>query len=116
MRSVQQGWSSPSGASADRLSFAEIEQYYPDFGKRCLANKLDLPPRRRQTFTITNGGIFGSLLSTPIVNPPKGGVLRHARYSRSTRRIMAEKKVLDPPHDVRRTGPTTIASLMAAKR
>jgi 2-oxoglutarate dehydrogenase E2 component (dihydrolipoamide succinyltransferase) len=61
--------------SADRLSFAEIEQSISDFGKRASANKLDPTDLEGGTFTITNGGIFGSLLSTPIVNPPQSGVL-----------------------------------------
>jgi 2-oxoglutarate dehydrogenase E2 component (dihydrolipoamide succinyltransferase) len=60
---------------ADRLSFAEIELAIDDFGKRASANKLDPTDLEGGTFTITNGGIFGSLLSTPIVNPPQSGVL-----------------------------------------
>jgi 2-oxoglutarate dehydrogenase E2 component (dihydrolipoamide succinyltransferase) len=61
--------------SADRLSFAEIEQAIADFGARASNNKLDPSDLEGGTFTITNGGTFGSLLSTPIVNPPQSGVL-----------------------------------------
>jgi 2-oxoglutarate dehydrogenase E2 component (dihydrolipoamide succinyltransferase) len=61
--------------SAERLSFAEIEQAISDFGVRASSNKLNPADLEGGTFTITNGGIFGSLLSTPIVNPPQSGVL-----------------------------------------
>jgi 2-oxoglutarate dehydrogenase E2 component (dihydrolipoamide succinyltransferase) len=60
---------------AERLSFAEIEQAIDDFGQRAAENKLEPKDLEGGTFTITNGGIFGSLLSTPIVNPPQSGVL-----------------------------------------
>jgi 2-oxoglutarate dehydrogenase E2 component (dihydrolipoamide succinyltransferase) len=60
---------------ADRLSFAEIEQRIDDFVKRAESNKLDPEDLSGGTFTISNGGIYGSLLSTPIVNPPQSGVL-----------------------------------------
>jgi len=60
---------------AERLSFAEIEQAISDFSKRASENKLDPKDFEGGTFTITNGGVFGSLMSTPIVNPPQSGVL-----------------------------------------
>jgi 2-oxoglutarate dehydrogenase E2 component (dihydrolipoamide succinyltransferase) len=60
---------------ADRLNFAQIEQGIDDFAKRAEANKLDPADLSGGTFTISNGGIYGSLLSTPIVNPPQSGVL-----------------------------------------
>jgi 2-oxoglutarate dehydrogenase E2 component (dihydrolipoamide succinyltransferase) len=60
---------------ADRLSFAQIEQKIDDYAKRAEANKLDPMDLSGGTFTISNGGIYGSLLSTPIVNPPQSGVL-----------------------------------------
>ena len=61
--------------NAERLSFAEIEQTIADFGKRAQENKLELEELQGGTFTISNGGIYGSLLSTPIVNPPQSGIL-----------------------------------------
>jgi 2-oxoglutarate dehydrogenase E2 component (dihydrolipoamide succinyltransferase) len=61
--------------NADRLSFAEIETTIADFGKRAKDNKLELAELQGGTFTISNGGIYGSLLSTPIVNPPQSGIL-----------------------------------------
>jgi 2-oxoglutarate dehydrogenase E2 component (dihydrolipoamide succinyltransferase) len=60
---------------AERMSFAEIERAIDDFARRAEANKLNLDELRGGTFTITNGGIYGSLLSTPIINPPQSGIL-----------------------------------------
>lgn len=61
--------------NAERMSFAEVEMAIGDFGKRAKENKLKLEELQGGTFTISNGGIYGSLLSTPIVNPPQSGVL-----------------------------------------
>jgi 2-oxoglutarate dehydrogenase E2 component (dihydrolipoamide succinyltransferase) len=69
------GLAVPVIRAADRLSFAEVEQTIADFGKRAKANKLELAELMGGTFTISNGGIYGSLLSTPIVNPPQSGIL-----------------------------------------
>ncbi|HUX87313.1 MAG TPA: 2-oxoglutarate dehydrogenase complex dihydrolipoyllysine-residue succinyltransferase [Chloroflexota bacterium] len=65
----------PVVRDADRKSFAEIESAISDLAKRARANELSLEDLRGGTFTITNGGIFGSLLSTPIVNPPQAAIL-----------------------------------------
>jgi 2-oxoglutarate dehydrogenase E2 component (dihydrolipoamide succinyltransferase) len=65
----------PIVRDADRLSFAEVELQIADFGKRAKDNKLELHELQGGTFTISNGGIYGSLLSTPIVNPPQSGIL-----------------------------------------
>jgi 2-oxoglutarate dehydrogenase E2 component (dihydrolipoamide succinyltransferase) len=61
--------------NAERLSFAQIELTIADFAKRAKENKLKLEELQGGTFTISNGGIYGSLLSTPIVNPPQSGIL-----------------------------------------
>ncbi len=61
--------------NAERLSFAEIETTINDFGRRAAENKIGVEELQGGTFTITNGGVYGSLLSTPIVNPPQSGVL-----------------------------------------
>jgi 2-oxoglutarate dehydrogenase E2 component (dihydrolipoamide succinyltransferase) len=61
--------------NAERLSFAEIEMAIGDFGRRAQDNKLKPDELQGGTFTISNGGVYGSLLSTPIVNPPQSGVL-----------------------------------------
>ena len=72
---------SPSGLvvpiirDADQASFAHIEQSIADFGERARSGKLELSEMTGGTFTITNGGVFGSLLSTPIINPPQTGIL-----------------------------------------
>ena len=60
---------------AERMSFAEIEIAIADFAGRARENKLSLDELKGGTFTISNGGVYGSLLSTPIVNPPQSGIL-----------------------------------------
>ncbi len=60
---------------ADQMSFAEIEQRIRDYAKRAADGTLTLKDLAGGTFTITNGGVFGSLLSTPILNPPQVGIL-----------------------------------------
>ncbi|MEB3203276.1 MAG: 2-oxoglutarate dehydrogenase complex dihydrolipoyllysine-residue succinyltransferase [Candidatus Sericytochromatia bacterium] len=60
---------------ADRMGFAEIEKAIADFGTRAQAGKLNPDEMQGGTFTISNGGIYGSMLSTPIVNPPQSAVL-----------------------------------------
>ena len=61
--------------NAERMSFAEVEGSIEHFGKLARENKLTLEQLTGGTFTISNGGVFGSLLSTPIVNPPQSGIL-----------------------------------------
>jgi 2-oxoglutarate dehydrogenase E2 component (dihydrolipoamide succinyltransferase) len=60
---------------ADQMSFAEIEAQVRDFAKRAENGTLSLDDLKGGTFTITNGGVFGSLQSTPILNPPQVGIL-----------------------------------------
>ena len=60
---------------ADHLSFAGVEKAIGDFAQKVKENKLALEDLQGGTFTITNGGIFGSMMSTPIINPPQSGVL-----------------------------------------
>jgi 2-oxoglutarate dehydrogenase E2 component (dihydrolipoamide succinyltransferase) len=60
---------------ADRMSFAEIEKTIGDFGKRAQDGKLTLEELTGGTFSISNGGVFGSMLSTPIINPPQSAIL-----------------------------------------
>jgi 2-oxoglutarate dehydrogenase E2 component (dihydrolipoamide succinyltransferase) len=61
--------------SAERLSFADIEKTIADFGARAQENKIRPEELEGGTFTISNGGIYGSMLSTPIVNPPQSAIL-----------------------------------------
>lgn len=61
--------------NADQLSFAQIERTIGDFGKRAGEGKLGLEELTGGTFSISNGGVFGSMLSTPIINPPQSAIL-----------------------------------------
>jgi 2-oxoglutarate dehydrogenase E2 component (dihydrolipoamide succinyltransferase) len=60
---------------ADRKSFAELEATIADYGQRAQANRLALEELQGGTFTVSNGGVYGSMLSTPILNPPQTGIL-----------------------------------------
>jgi 2-oxoglutarate dehydrogenase E2 component (dihydrolipoamide succinyltransferase) len=60
---------------ADRMGFAEIEKKIADFGKRAQDGKLAIEELTGGTFSISNGGVFGSMLSTPIINPPQSAIL-----------------------------------------
>ncbi len=69
---------------ADRMSFAQIEKKIVEFGKRAQDGKLGIEDLTGGTFSITNGGIFGSMLSTPIINPPQSAILGiHATKDRA---------------------------------
>ena len=72
---ADQGLVVPVLRDCDRMSFAGIEQGIRDFATRAKENTLTLEDLKGGTFTITNGGVFGSLLSTPILNPPQVGIL-----------------------------------------
>ena len=61
--------------NAERLSFAEIELAITDFGRRAQKNEITPDEMQGGTFTISNGGVYGSMLSTPILNPPQSGIL-----------------------------------------
>jgi len=73
--STPKGLVVPVIRNAQDLSFAGVEQVIADFGKRGRENKIDLDELQGGTFTISNGGIFGSMLSTPILNPPQSAIL-----------------------------------------
>jgi 2-oxoglutarate dehydrogenase E2 component (dihydrolipoamide succinyltransferase) len=72
---------------ADRKSFAQIEREIGDLAKRARDGKLTLSDLQGGTFTITNGGVFGSLMSTPILNPPQVGIL--GLHKIADRRVVA---------------------------
>jgi 2-oxoglutarate dehydrogenase E2 component (dihydrolipoamide succinyltransferase) len=61
--------------NAETMSFAQVEQKIGDFARRAADNKLKLEELQGGTFTISNGGVYGSMLSTPIINPPQSGIL-----------------------------------------
>ena len=73
--STERGLVVPVVREADALSMAQIEDQINAYGERARAGKLNLEDMSGGTFTISNGGIFGSLMSTPILNPPQTGVL-----------------------------------------
>jgi len=73
--STDRGLVVPIVRDADRLTFADVEGQVVDYAKRARAGKISLDDITGGTFTITNGGVFGSLLSTPIINPPQSAIL-----------------------------------------
>jgi 2-oxoglutarate dehydrogenase E2 component (dihydrolipoamide succinyltransferase) len=73
--SAPKGLVVPVVRNADRMTFAEIEKTIADYGKRAKEGTLGIEEMQGGTFTISNGGVFGSLLSTPIINPPQSAVL-----------------------------------------
>lgn len=72
---TDQGLVVPVLRDADKLSFAGIEKGIGDLGKKARDGKLSMADMTGATFSITNGGVYGSLLSTPIINPPQSGIL-----------------------------------------
>ena len=72
---TEQGLVVPVLRDVDQMGFAQIEKKIGEFGKRARDGKLGMDEMTGGTFTITNGGIYGSLLSTPILNPPQSGIL-----------------------------------------
>jgi 2-oxoglutarate dehydrogenase E2 component (dihydrolipoamide succinyltransferase) len=73
--STDRGLMVPILRDADQMSFAEIESNVRDYAKKARDGKLGLDDLTGGTFTITNGGVFGSLMSTPIINPPQSAIL-----------------------------------------
>ncbi len=73
--STERGLIVPVIRNAERLSFAGIEQTIGDFVSRARENKVTIEELTGGTFTITNGGVFGSMMSTPIINPPQSAIL-----------------------------------------
>jgi len=72
---TEQGLVVPVLRGADKLSFAEVEKEVVSLGKKAREGKLTMQDMMGGTFSITNGGVYGSLLSTPIINPPQSGIL-----------------------------------------
>ena len=85
----------PVVRDADRLSFAELEKTIAELAGRARDNKLTMKDLEGGTFTISNGGVYGSLLSTPILNPPQSGILGlHAIQKRAV--VVGEQVVVRP--------------------
>ncbi|NLD69799.1 MAG: 2-oxoglutarate dehydrogenase complex dihydrolipoyllysine-residue succinyltransferase [Limnobacter sp.] len=74
----------PIVRNVDQLGFAQVEKQIADYGQRAQENKLGIDDLTGGTFTISNGGVFGSMLSTPIINPPQSAILGvHATKDRA---------------------------------
>jgi 2-oxoglutarate dehydrogenase E2 component (dihydrolipoamide succinyltransferase) len=70
--------------NADQMSFAEIEKKIAEYGAKARDGKLGIEEMTGGTFSISNGGVFGSMLSTPIINPPQSAILGvHATKERA---------------------------------
>ena len=80
---------------ADQLSLAEIEMTIADYGRRARSGDLKLEEMQGGTFTISNGGIYGSLLSTPILNLPQSGILGMHRIEK--RPVVIDDQVVVRP-------------------
>jgi 2-oxoglutarate dehydrogenase E2 component (dihydrolipoamide succinyltransferase) len=81
--------------SAEAMTFSEIEKAIGDFAKRAQANQLTPQELTGGTFTISNGGVYGSMLSTPIVNPPQSAVL--GMHSIQERAIVRNGQIVARP-------------------
>ncbi|WP_373501153.1 2-oxoglutarate dehydrogenase complex dihydrolipoyllysine-residue succinyltransferase [Desulfococcus sp.] len=80
---------------ADRMGFADIERAIIDYVAKIQENRLELSDLEGATFTITNGGVFGSLLSTPILNPPQSGILGMHRIEK--RPVVIDNEIVIRP-------------------
>ncbi len=92
---TERGLVVPVLRNADRMSLAEIEMAIADFGARARSGKLALEEMQGGTFTISNGGIYGSLLSTPILNAPQAGILGMHRIEE--RAVVRDGKIVARP-------------------
>ena len=110
---TEKGLVVPVVRDADQLSLAEIEKTIADFGRRARDGALKIEEMQGGTFTITNGGVYGSLMSTPILNAPQSGILGmhkiqerpvvHRRQDRGAADDVS-RAVLRPPHRRRPRG------------
>lgn len=92
--SSERGLVVPVLRDTDQMSLATMESAVRDFGKRAQEGKLGLEDMQGGTFTITNGGVFGSLLSTPILNPPQTAILGMHKIQERPMAVNGEVKVL----------------------
>jgi 2-oxoglutarate dehydrogenase E2 component (dihydrolipoamide succinyltransferase) len=91
---TERGLVVPVVRDADKKSFAELERAITDYARRARDGKLKIQDLQGGTFTITNGGVYGSLFATPILNPPQSGIL-------GMHKIMARPVALDGKVEVR---------------
>ena len=95
---TEKGLVVPVVREADRMSLAEIEAKIADFGRRARDGKLGIDEMQGGTFTISNGGVYGSLMSTPILNAPQSGIL--GMHKIEERAVVRERADRDPADDV----------------
>jgi 2-oxoglutarate dehydrogenase E2 component (dihydrolipoamide succinyltransferase) len=88
---TEQGLVVPVVRDADKMGFAEIEKKIAELGKRARDGKLAIEDLQGGTFTVSNGGVYGSLLSTPILNPPQSGIL--GMHKTQSRPVVVDGKV-----------------------
>lgn len=93
--STDRGLVVPVIKAAHSLSYADIEKKIADLAERARDGKLQIPEMSGGTFTVTNGGIFGSLLSTPIINPPQSGILGMHKIEQRPKAIETQKGKFD---------------------
>ena len=93
--SSERGLVVPVLRSAENMGIATIESTVVDFAKKAKAGKLDMSDLTGGTFTITNGGVFGSLLSTPILNPPQSAIL--GMHSIQKRPVVVDDEIVIRP-------------------
>ena len=90
---TEKGLVVPVLRNADSMSIVEIEAQIADFGKRARDGKLSIEEMQGGTFTLSNGGVYGSLLSTPILNAPQSGILGIHRIEK--RPVVHEGEIVD---------------------
>jgi len=88
-----QGLVVPVLRNADKLNLAQIETNIAELGKKARDGKLTIPDLTGATFTISNGGVYGSLMSTPIINPPQSGILGMHKIQERVMVINGEMKI-----------------------
>ena len=93
--SSERGLVVPILRDADQMSYADIENAIRDMGTRAQAGKLGIEELTGGTFSITNGGIFGSMLSTPILNPPQSAIL--GMHSIQQRPVVVDGEIVVRP-------------------
>jgi len=93
--STEKGLMVPVLRDADSMTFAEIEKRIVELATKARDNKIAVTDLQGGTFTITNGGIFGSMLSTPILNPPQSGIL--GMHSIQKRAVVVNEQIVIRP-------------------
>jgi 2-oxoglutarate dehydrogenase E2 component (dihydrolipoamide succinyltransferase) len=93
--STPKGLVTPVLRDADQMSFADIEKTLGDMAARARDGKIGIEELTGGTFTITNGGVFGSLMSTPIINPPQSAIL--GMHATKERAVVVDGQVVARP-------------------